>query len=170
MREDGFPRRRTNLKRARGPNQLASHPLSPALALAPVMPEVAAMPSPVTETEIKGDGRRNIVARSVVAGGRVIIRRGHRVIIRRGRRVCVGVGIIRRRRHHNRRRRELEAETHREIGIGGNAKPNEQHSEESNDQNELFHGAYLLPLIHSGVVSFYYIRRGNRGESYTLQA
>src|SRR5437879_308955 len=153
MREDGFPRRRTNLKRARGPNQLASYPLSPALALAPVMPEVAAMPSPVTETEIKGDGRRNIVARSVVAGGRV----------------CVGVGIIRRRRHHNRRRREPEAETHRHARIGGSAKPNEQHSEESNDQNELFHGAYLLPLIHSGVVSFYYIRRGNRGKSYTLE-
>ena len=147
MREDGFPRRRTNLKRARGPNQLASYPLSPALALTPVMSGVAAMPSPVTETEIKGDGRRNIVARSVVAGGRVIIRRG--------RRVCVGVGIIRRRRHHNRRRREPEAKTNRHARIGGSAKPNEQHSEESNDQNELFHGAYLLPLIHSGVVSFY---------------
>ena len=51
MREDGFPRRRTNLKRARGPNQLASYPLSPALALAPVMPDVATMSSPVTQTE-----------------------------------------------------------------------------------------------------------------------
>src|SRR5436309_8972389 len=158
MREDGFPRRRTNLKRARGPNQLASYPLSPALALAPVMPEVATMPSPVTETEIKGDGRRNIVARAVVAGGRVIIRRG--------RRVCVGVGIIRRRRHHNRGRREPEAETHRHARIGGSAKPHKQHPKESNNQNELFHGAYLLPLIYSGVVSFYYIRRGKRGKGY----
>src|SRR5205823_5541252 len=140
--------------------------LSPALALAPVMPNVATMPSPVTETEIKGDGRRNIVARSVVAGGRVIIRHRGRVIIRRGYRVCVG--IIHRRRY-NRRRREPEAEIHREARIGGSAKPNEQHSEESNYQNELFHGPYLLPLIHSGVVSFYYIRRGNRRKSYTLQ-
>jgi len=145
MREDGFPRRRTNLKRARGPNQLASYPLSPALALTPVMSGVAAMPSPVTETEIKGDGRRNIVARSVVAGSRVIIWRRRRI----------RVGIIRWRRYDNRRRREPEAETHRHARIGGSAKPNEQHSEESNDQNELFHGAYLLPLIHSGVVSFY---------------
>jgi len=120
-------------------------PLSPALALVPVMPDVATMPSPVTETEIEGDGRRNIVARAVVAGSRVIIRRGHRV--------CVG--IIHRRRYDNRCRREPEAEIHREARIGGSAKPNEQHSEESNDQNELFHGAYLLPLIHSGVVSFY---------------
>ena len=125
------------------------------------------MPSPVTETEIKSDGRRNIVAGAIVAGGRVIIRRGDRVVIRRGRRVCVG--IIRRRRYDNRCRREPEAEIHREARIGGSAKPNEQHSEESNDQNELFHGAYLLPLIHSGVVSFYYIRRGNRGKSYTLE-
>jgi len=103
MREDGFPRKQRSLKRARGPNQLRPI-LSPALALAPVMPEVATMPSPVTETEIKGDGRRNIIARAVVAGGRVIIRRGDRVVIRRGRRVCVG--IIRRRRHDNRCRRE----------------------------------------------------------------
>jgi hypothetical protein len=125
------------------------------------MPEVATMPSPVTETEIKGDGRRNIVARAVVAGGWVIIRRG--------RRICVGV--IHRRRYDNRRRRrrEPEAEIDREARIGGSAKPNEQHSEESNNQNELFHGPYLLPLIHSGVVSFYYIRRAKRGKSYTPQ-
>src|SRR6266487_3332713 len=135
MREDGFPRKQRSLKRARGPNQLRPI-LSPALALAPVMPDVATMPSPVTEAEIEGDRRRNIVARSIVAGGRVIIRRG--------RRVCVG--IIRRRRYDNRCRREPEAEIHREARIGWSAKPNEQYSEESNDQNELFHGAYLLPL------------------------
>src|SRR5438874_12872647 len=109
------------------------------------MPEVATMPSPVTETEIKGDGRRNIVARAIVTGGGVI---------RRGRRVCVGVGIIRRRRYYNRSRREPEAETHRHARIGGSAKPHKQHPKESNNQNELFHGPYLLPLIHSGV-SFY---------------
>jgi hypothetical protein len=108
------------------------------------------MPSPVTETEIKGDGRRNIITRAVVAGDRVIIRRGCRVC-----RVCVGVGIIRRRRYYNRSRREPEAETHRHARIGGSAKPHKQHPKESNNQNELFHGPYLLPLIHSGVVLFY---------------
>ena len=121
MREDGFPRKQTNLKRAR--DQISYvRVLSPALALAPVMPEVATMPSPVTETEIKSDGRRNIEAGAIVAGGRVIIRRG--------RRVCVG--IIRRRRHDNRCRREPEAEIHREARIGGSPQPNQQYSEENN--------------------------------------